>query len=120
MLPSRFNATFSVKGYSWFWPKIAVALTSKHYWLVINCGSCGTVMDLDLRVKPRDPEASVRVALRAMWNVRAATGMDVHASSPWRGIHRFEIKKEPRVGSRLERDRPVSLKGELIYRTVTR
>jgi hypothetical protein len=26
--------------------------------------SCGTVVDLDLRVKPRDPEASVRVALR--------------------------------------------------------
>ena len=31
---------------------------------VIACDSCGTVMDLDLRVKPRDPEASIRVALR--------------------------------------------------------
>src|SRR5262245_38514768 len=59
----RFNATLSAKGYSWFWPKIAAALISKHHWLVINCDSCGTVMDLDLRVKPRDPEASVRVAL---------------------------------------------------------
>ena len=29
-----------------------------------NCDSCGTVVDLDLRVKPRDPEASIRVALR--------------------------------------------------------
>jgi hypothetical protein len=48
----------------WFWPKIAAALTSKHHWLVIASDSCGTVLDLDLRVKPRDPEASVRVALR--------------------------------------------------------
>jgi hypothetical protein len=47
-----------------FWPKIAAALTSKHHWLVIACDSCGTVVDLDLRVKPRDPEASIRMALR--------------------------------------------------------
>ena len=60
----RFNATLSGKGYAWFWPKIAAALTSKHHWLVIACDSCGTVVDLDLRVKPRDPEASIRVALR--------------------------------------------------------
>jgi ribosomal protein L44E len=60
----RFNARLSAKGYSWFWPKIAAALTSKHHWLVINCDSCGTVVDSDLRVKPRDPEASIRVALR--------------------------------------------------------
>ena len=60
----RFNAILSAKGYSWFWPKIAAALTSKYHWLIINCESCGTVVDLDLRVKPRDPEASVRVALR--------------------------------------------------------
>jgi hypothetical protein len=60
----RFNATLSAKGYSWFWPKIASALTSKHHWLIINCDSCGTVVDLDLSVKPRDPEASIRVALR--------------------------------------------------------
>ena len=35
-----------------------------HHWLVMNCDSCGTVVDLDLRVKPPDPEASIRVALR--------------------------------------------------------
>ena len=57
----RFNAA---NGKAWFWPKIAAALVSKHHWLVINCDSCGTVVDLDLRVKPRDPEASIRVALR--------------------------------------------------------
>jgi hypothetical protein len=62
----RFNASLSARGYSWFWPKIAAALVSKHHWLVIVCNSCGTVVDLDLRVKPRDPEASIRVALRGV------------------------------------------------------
>jgi hypothetical protein len=47
--------------------------------LIVGCDSCGTVVDLDLSVKPRDPEASIRVALRdvqcvgekfrAYWNV---------------------------------------------------
>jgi hypothetical protein len=31
----RFNARLSAKGYVWFWPKIAAALTSRHHWLVI-------------------------------------------------------------------------------------
>ena len=48
------NATLSAKGYVWFWPNIAAALTSKHHWLVIACDSCSTVVDLDLRVKPRE------------------------------------------------------------------
>ena len=26
----RFNASLSARGYSWFWPKIAAALVSKH------------------------------------------------------------------------------------------
>lgn len=60
----RFNAIMSANGYVWFWPKIAAAITAKHPWLVILCDSCETVVDLDLRVKPRDPEASIRVALR--------------------------------------------------------
>ena len=42
----------------------SAALVSKHHWLVILCDSCDTVVDLDLRVKPRDPEASIRVVLR--------------------------------------------------------
>jgi hypothetical protein len=61
----RFNATLSTKGYVWFWPKIVVALTSKHHWLIIACDSCGTVVDLDLRVKPRDPKASIYVTCAA-------------------------------------------------------
>ena len=57
----RFNAA---NGKAWFWPKISAALISKHHWLVVACDSCGTVTDLDLTMKPRDPEASIRVALR--------------------------------------------------------
>jgi hypothetical protein len=60
----RFNARLSAKRAVWFWPKIAAALRSKYPWLVVACDSCGTVVDLDLRVKSRNPEASVRVALR--------------------------------------------------------
>lgn len=60
----RFNAKLSTKGYSWFWPKITTAITAKRPWLIVVCDGCGTVVDLDLRVKPRDPEASIRVALR--------------------------------------------------------
>jgi hypothetical protein len=48
----------------WSWPTIAAALVSTHHWLVVACDSCGTVVDLDLRVKPRGLDASVRVALR--------------------------------------------------------
>ena len=42
----RFNARLSAKGYSWLWPAIAAALTSKHHWLVIACDSCDTIMIL--------------------------------------------------------------------------
>jgi len=60
----RFNAILSTKRKAWFWPTVGAALVSKHHWLVINCDACETVVNLDLRVKPRDPEASIRVALR--------------------------------------------------------
>ena len=80
---------FSAKGYVWFWPKIAAALTSKHHWLVINCDSCGTVVDLDLRVKSRDPELRF-----AMCNARAAMAMAARASLRWRGIREFDLENE--------------------------
>ena len=74
----RFNARLSAKGYVWFWPKIAAALTSKHHWLVIACDSCDTVVDLDLRVKPRDPEAA------SAW--RCVTCMPA-LQRPWPAAH---------------------------------
>ena len=60
----RFNATMSVGGRAWLWPTVAADLVSWHHTLVVPCDSCGTVADLDLRVKPRDPDASVRIVLR--------------------------------------------------------
>jgi hypothetical protein len=60
----RFNAIMSAKGHAWFWPKVGAALIAKHPWVSVSCDSCGTVTDLDLRMKPRDPEASIRVVLR--------------------------------------------------------
>src|SRR5262249_23222421 len=65
-----FNARFSAKVFFRFCHKIVAALISKYRWLVIACNSCETVMDLDLRVKPRDPEASIRIALREVQRPR--------------------------------------------------
>ena len=61
-----FNARLSTRRSAGFWPTVATALAAfaRHPWLIIACDGCGTVVDLDLRVKPRDPDAAVRVALR--------------------------------------------------------
>jgi hypothetical protein len=58
----QFNMRLSAKKSAWFWPTISAALVSKHHWLVIVCDSCGTVIDLDLTVKRRDPDAPIRIA----------------------------------------------------------
>ena len=58
-----FNGVMIANEKVWAWPTIGAALISKHHWLVIACDSCGTILDLDLRVKRRDPDASVGVAL---------------------------------------------------------
>jgi hypothetical protein len=34
-----------------------------HDWLVIACDSCQNILEMDLTMKPRDPEAPIRVAL---------------------------------------------------------
>jgi hypothetical protein len=47
----HFNARLSAGETVWAWPKIEAALTSKHHWLSILCESCGTISDMDLRVK---------------------------------------------------------------------
>jgi hypothetical protein len=59
-----FNARLSSGRAVWSWPKIKAALTSKHHLLSILCESCGLITEIDLRVKPRDLEASIRIALR--------------------------------------------------------
>jgi hypothetical protein len=45
----QFNARLSAKKTAWFWPTI---------------GACDTVIDLDLTVKRRDPDAPIRIALK--------------------------------------------------------
>jgi hypothetical protein len=58
-----FNSRIAAGRLPWFWPTIAAALATKHHWLIIACDARGT--DLDLTMKRRHPDASVRVALRA-------------------------------------------------------
>ena|ERR1700742_75725 len=64
LIVRHFNARLSAQSSAGFWPTIATALRAKHHWVQILCEGCRGVTDLDLRVKPRDPEASVHVALR--------------------------------------------------------
>lgn len=64
LIVRNFNARLTTRRTAGFWPTVETALVAKHPWLNILCESCDTVLDLDLRVKPRDPEASIQVALR--------------------------------------------------------
>ena len=59
----RFNARLAGGKTVWFWPTIAAALVTQNHWVVIACDSCGTIIDMDLRVKRRDGEAPISVAL---------------------------------------------------------
>ena len=59
-----FNARLAGGRAAWFWPTIAAALATKHHWLVVACDACGTVLDLDLTMKRRHPDAPISVALR--------------------------------------------------------
>jgi hypothetical protein len=61
-----FNARLAAGRPAWFWPTIGAALATRHHWLVIACDACGMSTDLDLRVKLRDPDASIRIALRGV------------------------------------------------------
>ena len=60
----QLNAYLKVRKAVWTWPIIGAALLAKHHWLVCTCDACTTVIELDLRMKPRDPEASIRTVLK--------------------------------------------------------
>src|SRR4051794_3633535 len=45
-------------------PTIRAALITRHHWMIVLCRSCGTMLDLDLTMKRRPPEATVLMALR--------------------------------------------------------
>ena len=59
----QFNSRLAAGRTAWFWPIIGAALITKHHWLIIACDSCQTILEMDLTMKPRDPEAPIRVAL---------------------------------------------------------
>src|ERR1700680_5015832 len=63
----QFNQRMAARKPIWSWPIIGAALLSKHHWLVCTCDACTTIIELDLRMKPRDSATSLRVALN---NVR--------------------------------------------------
>jgi hypothetical protein len=58
----EFNSRLAAGRTPWFWPTIGAALITKHHWLVIACDSCDTITEIDLIMKPRDPEAPIRIA----------------------------------------------------------
>jgi hypothetical protein len=59
-----FNARSAVGKTIWSWPTIGAALVSKYHWLMIVCEACAAVTDMDLTFKRRNPDDSVRAALR--------------------------------------------------------
>ena len=61
---SMFNAHMAERKVALFYPVIGAALLSKHHWVRVACDSCDSVTELDLRMKPRDPDTSIRVVLR--------------------------------------------------------
>jgi hypothetical protein len=59
----RFNARLSANRTAWVLAKDRRADRREDPWLVITCDGCGTVVNFDLRVKPRGPVSSLCVAL---------------------------------------------------------
>jgi hypothetical protein len=64
LIVRQFNARLSTAKSAGFWPTITTAINARHPWLQVLCESCGGVSELDLRMKPRDPDASIYAALR--------------------------------------------------------
>jgi hypothetical protein len=58
-----FNGRLASGRSAWFWPTIGAALVTKHHWLRVVCDGCETVIELDLSVKRRNPDAPVSAAL---------------------------------------------------------
>lgn len=47
-----------------FLPTVKAAILAKHPWLVLYCTGCGTLIDVDMRVKKRDPHATIAMVIR--------------------------------------------------------
>jgi hypothetical protein len=59
-----FNARLEAGREPWFRPTIRAALIAGHPWLIVVCRSCDLVLDVDLRMKPRPPQATIEMVLR--------------------------------------------------------
>ena len=46
-----------------FSPTVGAALLAKHHWLIVVCDACGTVTDMDVSMKPRDPHTPLTALL---------------------------------------------------------
>jgi hypothetical protein len=58
-----FNERLVSRRAAWFWPTVGAELLTKHHWLRLVCDGCETVIEMDLTVKRRRPDAPVSVAL---------------------------------------------------------
>src|SRR5215469_4886931 len=81
-----FNARLAAGRTAWSWPTIGAALATRHHWLSVSCDACGTVIELDLRVRGatrRHPSG----LLFAMCVARGAMAADDRASLPSQRSH---------------------------------
>jgi hypothetical protein len=62
----EFNSYLRAGRPLWSWPTIAAALMTRHHWLVAACHQCGTIIDIDLRVKRRPPQSSIWAAAQEL------------------------------------------------------
>jgi hypothetical protein len=75
---------------AWFLANHRRGADNEHHWLVVACDSCQTITEMDLSMKPRDPDAPIRVALddvRVACAVTATAGGGL-ARSHWGLIDR--------------------------------
>lgn len=63
LIVRNFNARLSTDRVRWILADDRDSAQCKHPWLVVLCESCETVLDVDLRVKPRHPETPICAVL---------------------------------------------------------
>lgn len=78
-----FNSHRSAKRSADFGPTIAPPINARHPWLIIACHSCGVVIELNLRMGPRDPRRQSAPPDTASV-ARDPIEMGARASSRWR------------------------------------
>jgi hypothetical protein len=54
-----FNLALAEGREPWFMPTVRGAIMAGHPWLIVLCRSCDTVIDMEMRVKPRPRMATI-------------------------------------------------------------